>query len=100
MRRRPISQYWCVSLRTGVTDNVISKKVSVQSPAEWVMTSMGLAPSREWNPFHARRASGPRQAMKTAGLIQRSIGNQRYSTQHSATTTVSVEQDLLRLNPD
>ena len=47
MRRKLISQYCRVSFRSGVTDSVISRKVSVQSPVECVMASMGLAPSRE-----------------------------------------------------
>jgi len=44
MRRKLISQYWRVSLRRGVMERVMRRKVSVQSPVEWVMNSIGLAP--------------------------------------------------------
>ena len=47
MRRKRISQNCRVSWRSGVTDNVISRKVSVQSPVKCVMASMGLAPRSE-----------------------------------------------------
>ena len=44
MRRTPISQYWRVIRRRGVMESVVRTRISVQSPVEWVMTSMGLAP--------------------------------------------------------
>ena len=45
MRRRLMSQYWCVSFRSGVMESVISRNVSVQSPVLWVIFSMGFAPN-------------------------------------------------------
>ncbi len=63
-----MSQYWCVSLRSGVMLSVISRNVSVQVPVEKVMTWMGLAPSAEFSAFQPSRASGSRHTRKTSGL--------------------------------
>ena len=62
MRRRPISQYWRVSLRSGVMESVISRKVRVQSPVVWVIASMGFAPRPPWKaPRRARPAARGRR---------------------------------------
>src|SRR5579864_7490967 len=81
-----MSQYCRVSFRTGVTDNVINKKVRVQSPVVCVIFSIGLAPSSAWKPCHTRLASGTRHAKKITGLSQRGMNMQHsaLSTQHSA----------------
>src|SRR5579863_1439235 len=74
MRRNRISQSCPVNFRSGVILKVTNRKVKVQSPVEWVMTSIGLAPSLWLYAFHPSRASGPRHARKTTGLNQRVIG--------------------------
>src|SRR5215472_2462445 len=43
----------------------------VQSPVEWVITSIGLAPSRPAYAFHPSRASGARHATNNATFDHR-----------------------------
>ena len=83
MRRMPISQYWRVSRRSGVMDSVARIKIRVQSPVEWVMTSMGFAPRPSWKPFHARRPSGISAAGKTTNfrMRRRDIGKSEVRSQ-------------------
>src|SRR5580692_2960920 len=68
-----MSQYWRVSFRSGVIASVVSKKISVQSPVECVMNSIGFAPSPAWKPSQSSLARGTRAARKTTGLKYRCI---------------------------
>src|ERR1700733_15421296 len=83
MRRMPISQYWRGSRRSGGMDSVARIKIRVQSPVEWVMTSMGFAPRPSWKPFHARRPSGISAAGKTTNfrMRRRDIGKSEVRSQ-------------------
>src|SRR5580692_4438636 len=68
-----MSQYWRVSFRSGVIASVVSRKISVQSPVECVMNSIGFAPSPAWKPSQSSLARGTRAARKTTGLKYRCI---------------------------
>ena len=70
IRRSPMSQSWPVSLRNGVMASVTSRSLSVQSPVEWVMASMGLAPRFAVAAFQMSNASGARHTGKIASLSQ------------------------------
>jgi hypothetical protein len=71
MRRTPISQYWRVIRRSGVIARVVRTRISVQSPVECVMTSMGLAPRPSCSAFQTSRPSGTSAARKTIVFVSR-----------------------------
>src|SRR6202140_3441150 len=54
-------------------ERVASIRMSVQSPVECVMNSMGLAPRPACSAFHARRSSGISAARKIAIFVRRNF---------------------------
>src|SRR5215469_6238601 len=85
MRRKRISAGSARSFRTGVTERVMRRNRSVQSPVAWVIFSIGFAPkpaphvvmSKGVGPKNPQSSQprGARQARKTTTLIHRIIEN-------------------------
>ena len=57
--------------RAGVTASVNIKKVSVQVPVRWVISSMGFTPSPPASPSFSSRAAGIKETTKAAGFSTR-----------------------------
>src|SRR5450830_1884228 len=81
MRRRRTSQFHLVSLRSGVTVSVMTKKYSAQSPVLRVMNSIGLAPSLSRKPNATSRSKGNKASTnntlrnKRTCVVERSLSD-------------------------